>query len=79
MESTADFEVQVALALLAQARAELCALCLRKDWGEELREAEERVQDAEKRVWTIRRRQILEEELRHGRAKSRFRELDALR
>ncbi|HEY6343260.1 MAG TPA: hypothetical protein VIY49_17335 [Bryobacteraceae bacterium] len=66
MESTADFEVQVALAQLTQARAELRAVCLRKSWGEDLREAEERVQDAEKRVWTIRRRRILEEELRKG-------------
>jgi N-acetylmuramic acid 6-phosphate (MurNAc-6-P) etherase len=64
VESTADFEVQVALAQLAQAQAELRAACLRKSWGEELREAEERVQDAQKHVWMVRRRRILEDWLR---------------
>jgi hypothetical protein len=66
VESTADLEVQAALAEFALAQAELRSLCLRKGWGEELRKAEERVQDAEKRVWTIRRRRILEEDLRKG-------------
>lgn len=64
VESTADLELQAALAQLAQARAELRSLCLRKGWGEKLLKAEERVQDAERRIWTIRRRRILEEELR---------------
>jgi hypothetical protein len=78
VESTPNLEVHVALALLAQARAELRSLCLRKGWGEELRKAEERVQDAERRVSTIRRRLILEEELRNG-ERVQIRELDARR
>ncbi|HEY6346076.1 MAG TPA: hypothetical protein VIY49_31695 [Bryobacteraceae bacterium] len=59
VESIADLEMQAVLARLAQAEAELRLVCLRKDWGEEIRKAEERLQDAEICVRAIRRSRLL--------------------
>jgi hypothetical protein len=58
VESIADLEMEAALAQLAQAEVELRLVCLRKDWGEELRKAEERLQDAESLVRAIRRSRL---------------------
>jgi hypothetical protein len=59
VKGTADLEMHAALAQLAQAQAELRLVFLRRDWGEELRKAEERVQDAESCLRAIRRRRLL--------------------
>jgi hypothetical protein len=59
VRSTAHLEMHAALGELAQAQAELRLVYLRKDWGEELRKAEERVQDAESCLRAIRRRRLL--------------------
>jgi hypothetical protein len=59
VESIADLEMEAALAQLAQAEVELRLVCLRKDWGEDRRKAEERLQDAESLVRAIRRSRLL--------------------
>jgi hypothetical protein len=56
VESTASLELDVALALVNQAKADIIAARAKKDWGEELRRAEERLLDAMGRVAAIRRR-----------------------
>ena len=46
------------LAELAKAKAELRAVRQRKNWGEELRQAEAKKRDTEMRIRAIRRRQL---------------------
>lgn len=65
---SADFELNVALAQLQQAKEELRAAHYVKNWGEAVCLAEDRVLDAERRVAAV-RREICRRELLASRAR----------